>query len=142
MIRPLALAVLLASSGPAMAGGGPTILVHGNYCGPGNNAPAPPIDALDAACARHDDCTPDGGLPSRSCNARLAAEAGWISRDPYQDPGVRSAAGLVAGVAGLIPSEPDRPDSAYAALPGPGDGLLRHPELYADPPSEFAEPED
>ena len=32
--------------------GGPKILIHGNYCGPGNNAPLPPIDALDAACAR------------------------------------------------------------------------------------------
>jgi hypothetical protein len=136
MIRPLAI-VLFALSGPAAAADGPPILVHGNYCGPGNNAPLPPVDALDAACARHDACTPDDGLPSRSCNARLAAEAGWIARDPSQDPGVRSAAGLVAGVAGLIPSEPDRADPGYAALPAPGDGLLRHPELHADPPAEY-----
>ncbi len=38
----------------------PAALFHGNYCGLGNNAPLPPIDALDAACARHDACTPLG----------------------------------------------------------------------------------
>jgi hypothetical protein len=51
------------------------MLIHGNYCGPGNNAPLPPIDALDAACARHDACTPDGALAPKACNLRLQVDA-------------------------------------------------------------------
>ena len=67
--------------------GGPKMLIHGNYCGPGNNAPLPPIDALDAACARHDACTPEGGLPTPACNLRLQQEAALIARDPRQTRG-------------------------------------------------------
>ncbi|MEE7503677.1 hypothetical protein ACLBXO_14740 [Methylobacterium sp. C33D] len=109
---PLALATgcaALAASAQAQpaAFGGPKMLIHGNYCGPGNNAPLPPIDALDAACARHDACTPQGGLPSQACNLRLQQEATLISRDPRQPEDVRSMAGLVAATATLIPSEPN-----------------------------------
>jgi hypothetical protein len=90
-------------AGPALAqpaaNGGPKFLLHGNYCGPGNNAPLPPIDALDAACARHDDCTPDVGLPSKACNLRLEREAAAVARDPRQPEDVRSLAGLVASFA-------------------------------------------
>jgi hypothetical protein len=81
------------------ANGGPKFLIHGNYCGPGNNAPLPPIDALDAACARHDACTPDVGLPSRACNLRLEREAQAVARDPRQPDDVRSLAGFVASFA-------------------------------------------
>ncbi len=81
------------------ANGGPTLLIHGNYCGPGNNAPLPPIDALDAACARHDACTPDAGLPSKACNLRLQREAEAVARDPRQSGDVRSLAGFVAAFA-------------------------------------------
>ncbi|MDO9428390.1 MAG: hypothetical protein Q7T93_16355 [Methylobacterium sp.] len=81
------------------------LLVHGNYCGPGNNAPLPPIDALDAACARHDACTPSGGLPSKACNMRLEREAAAVSRDPRQSEDVRAMAGLVSTSIALIPSE-------------------------------------
>lgn len=88
--------------------GGPKILIHGNYCGPGNNAPLPPIDALDAACARHDACTPAGGLPSEACNLRLQQDAALIARDPRQPEKLRSMAGLIAATATLIPSEPGR----------------------------------
>jgi hypothetical protein len=81
------------------ANGGPKFLLHGNYCGPGNNAPLPPIDALDAACARHDACTPDVGLPSKACNLRLEREAAAVARDPGQPSDVRSLAGFVASFA-------------------------------------------
>ncbi|MER2198053.1 MULTISPECIES: hypothetical protein [Methylobacterium] len=81
------------------ANGGPKFLIHGNYCGPGNNAPLPPIDALDAACARHDACTPDVGLPSKACNIRLEREAEAVARDPRQPDGARSLAGFVASFA-------------------------------------------
>ncbi len=60
----------------------PTFLIHGNYCGRATTPPLAPVDALDAACARHDACTPDGGLPSKACNLRLQAEAERIANDP------------------------------------------------------------
>ncbi|WP_245516479.1 hypothetical protein [Methylobacterium segetis] len=98
-----AAAPTLAQAAPA--GRAPALLLHGNYCGPGNNGPLPPIDALDAACARHDACTPDQGLPSRACNARLQHEAEAISRDPREPEDLRTLAGLAALGAGLMPAE-------------------------------------
>ncbi|MCJ2137493.1 hypothetical protein MKK69_26200 [Methylobacterium sp. J-026] len=86
------------------ANGGPKLLIHGNYCGPGNNAPLPPIDALDAACARHDACTPDVGLPSKACNLRLERDAEAVARDPHQPDDVRALAGFVASFAASNPS--------------------------------------
>jgi hypothetical protein len=86
--------------------GAPKFLIHGNYCGPGNNAPLPPIDALDAACARHDACTPDVGLPSKACNLRLEREAEAVARDPRQPDDIRSLAGFVASFAASNPSSP------------------------------------
>lgn len=83
---------------------GPTLL-HGNYCGPGNNAPLAPIDALDGACARHDACTLSGGLPSRICNLNLQRDAALISRDPQQPEDLRALAGFVSAGASILPSE-------------------------------------
>jgi hypothetical protein len=130
MLTKLAAPLVLAAGCAALAAsaqaqpaafGGPKILIHGNYCGPGNNAPLPPIDALDAACARHDACTPSGGLPSQACNLRLQREATMISRDPRQPDDVRSLAGLVAATATLIPSEPNsRPPTVVATGPASG----------------------
>ncbi|AWN37558.1 hypothetical protein [Methylobacterium radiodurans] len=136
MIRPLVLLTLcLGAASPALAQsaalGGPldaplashrhrpTMLIHGNYCGPGNNAPRPPIDALDAACARHDACTPDGALPSRACNLRLQRDADLISRDPRQPDDLRALAGLVAAGAAIMPSEPGLAPRGLATAPAP-----------------------
>ena len=93
--------LILALANPAHAQPGsyeraPSALFHGNYCGPGNNAPAAPIDALDAACARHDACTPGTGLASKACNLRLQHEAEAISRDPRQPSDLRALAGFVS----------------------------------------------
>lgn len=108
-------ALVVAAAGlvplPARAQSGgyspaPSLLVHGNYCGLGNRAPLPPVDALDAACARHDACTPTGGLPSRRCNLRLFQEADMISRDPRQPDSVRDAAGFIAFSAATMPFDP------------------------------------
>jgi tRNA(fMet)-specific endonuclease VapC len=112
MIR-FALPLLMAAglSVPALAQPsvhGHASLLHGNYCGPGNNAPLPPIDALDAACARHDACTPDGALASRGCNLRLQRDADRIAHDPRQPDDLRAMAGLVAAGASLMPSDPGR----------------------------------
>ena len=80
------------------------MLLHGNYCGPGNNAPAAPVDVLDTACARHDACTPDGELPSKACNLRLQVDAERVASDPRQPEDLRMMAGLVATGAGMMPS--------------------------------------
>lgn len=110
MFPRLATSILLAVglASPSLAQSGsvparPTLLIHGNYCGPGNNAPLPPIDALDAACARHDACTPNDALPSQACNLRLQVEAERIANDPRQPPELRMVAGVVASGAAVLP---------------------------------------
>ncbi|ACA16075.1 conserved hypothetical protein [Methylobacterium sp. 4-46] len=111
-LTPIVLAFGLASPALAQAPAAPlapSLLMHGNYCGLGNRAPLPPVDALDAACARHDACTPAGGLPSRRCNLRLQWEADRISRDPRQPDDVRAAAGFIAFSAALLPFDPAPP---------------------------------
>ncbi len=135
MIRTIPFVLLLAA--PALSWGLPAtaqpaagldrpILVHGNYCGPGNNAPLPPIDALDAACARHDACTPTGSLPSKACNLRLEREASAIARDPRQTPDLRAMAGLISTSIAMLPTpNPIRPvtlrHGGSAATPQFGD---------------------
>ena len=119
LARPLMLAVGLASPAcaqSALTPRAPAHLIHGNYCGPGNNAPLPPIDALDAACARHDACTPVGGLPTPACNANLARAAQTVAQDPRQSQELRSIAGLVALGATMIPAE-DRDVASTASVP-------------------------
>jgi tRNA(fMet)-specific endonuclease VapC len=110
----LAAALALGPAAPALSQSLPRggMLLHGNYCGPGNRAPLPPIDALDAACARHDACTPRGGLASAACNARLQREAEAVANDPRQPSDLRGTAGIVALGATLLPSAP-----TYAAAP-------------------------
>ncbi|MCJ2084043.1 hypothetical protein [Methylobacterium sp. J-090] len=120
--------LLLSLASPVAAQPAPgldrPLLVHGNYCGPGNNAPLPPIDALDAACARHDACTPPGGLPSQACNRRLEREAAAIARDPRQSDELRATAGFISAGVALIPSdEMIRPASHRLGTSLPGSGL-------------------
>lgn len=95
----------------------PVILIHGNYCGPGNRAPLAPIDALDAACARHDACTPDDALPAKSCNLRLQREAAIVADDPRQPQDLRFMARLVSVGASMMlaRAEPGPPASVAAA---------------------------
>ncbi|MFC6746187.1 hypothetical protein [Methylobacterium persicinum] len=108
---PFALALCGTATAQTAAQHGRTALIHGNYCGPGNNAPAAPVDALDAACARHDACTPDGGLATKACNLRLQREAEAISHDPRQSDDLRAMAGLVSMGASMMLSsrEPEHP---------------------------------
>jgi len=124
MIRPFLSLVLLAGlASPTLAQavptvGRPVLLLHGNYCGPGNNAPAAPVDALDAACARHDACTPDDALPSKACNLRLQVEAGRVADDSRQPEDLRFMAGLVASAAAMMPyALPGTPDPTRPSPP-------------------------
>ncbi|MHB2208225.1 hypothetical protein [Methylobacterium sp. CM6257] len=128
IVPPLLLATCLSAPALAQSSGlqQPAALFHGNYCGIGNNAPLPPIDALDAACARHDACTPIGGLPSRACNLRLQWETDRISRDPRQPDDIRALAGFVSAGAALLPSDLNAPaavrvpvSARYGAPPAP-----------------------
>jgi hypothetical protein len=111
-----ALAILTWQPRPAAATEGATLLFHGNYCGPGNRGPGvPPTDALDRACARHDACTPDAGLPTCACNDRLRAEAGAVSDDPRQPGDLRALAGIVSAGAVALACRP----GAYGPPPPP-----------------------
>lgn len=58
-------------------------LFHGNYCGKGQRGEGlAPIDALDAACMRHDACYGTAGYSSCNCDATLRREATAVSDDP------------------------------------------------------------
>lgn len=81
-----------------------TLLIHGNYCGPGNRSPRPPVDALDLACMHHDRCSPPRGqIPTCACNDRLHAEAEAISLDPSQPESLRDTARFIADTATALP---------------------------------------
>jgi hypothetical protein len=81
-----------------------TLLIHGNYCGPGNRSPRPPIDALDLACMHHDQCSPPRGqIATCACNDRLHEEAEAVSQDPNQPESLRDTAGFVADTATALP---------------------------------------
>ena len=84
---------------PKLPGADGSLVFHGNYCGPGSRGPGlPPVDALDAACMRHDACSPaiGEGLPSCGCNARLQREASLVARNPRTPDDERVAAQFVA----------------------------------------------
>lgn len=75
----------------------PKLLIHGHYCGPGNDGPSvAPVDALDAACMRHDACMPDVGLPSCGCHRRLKRDASLIAASLRHSEDIRMLAGLIA----------------------------------------------
>lgn len=97
--------LILSLTSTALSQPAPAPMLYGNYCGPGNNAPLPPVDALDAACARHDACTPDGALASKACNFRLQQEAARLAQDPRQPDNLKAMAGVVSMGAALMPSE-------------------------------------
>jgi hypothetical protein len=78
------------------------MLFHGNYCGVGSRAGTAPVDALDAACMRHDACTPSGGIPSCACNARLQVESTAIARNARQPPELQFLASVTAAGAGMM----------------------------------------
>ncbi len=83
------------------------LLIHGNYCGPGNRKGAP-VDALDAACMRHDACMPSTGLPSCGCMARLQHEAEAVARNPSEPADVQILATATAAGAALVLCEGSR----------------------------------
>ncbi|CAO4165505.1 Phospholipase A2 domain-containing protein [Methylorubrum aminovorans] len=100
-----------APTPPDLGNGMPqgALVFHGNYCGPGSRgAGLPPVDALDRACMHHDACSPPvgQGLPTCSCNDRLAREATVVARTPRISDELRTAAQFVAVGAKALACEP------------------------------------
>jgi hypothetical protein len=93
-----------------MPGGGTSTYRRGLYCGPGwgfvrmdvisgriRNLPAA-IDAIDAACARHDQCYDDRGYFTGACNAALARDLARIVIANDSTPQQRLDAAIMAGI--------------------------------------------
>ena len=78
------------------------LLIHGNYCGIGNRPGTAPTDALDAACMRHDACTPTGGLPSCACDQRFRVEATAVAEDPTTPPDLKATALAASAAIALL----------------------------------------
>jgi hypothetical protein len=92
------------------------MLFHGNYCGVGSRAGTAPVDVLDAACMRHDACTPSGGIPSCACNARLQVESTAIAQDAHQPPELQFLASMTAAGAGLMICSPVSSNAAGPSI--------------------------
>jgi len=92
------------------------MLFHGNYCGVGSRAGTAPVDALDAACMRHDACTPSGGIPSCACNARLQVESTAIAHNTHQPPELQFLASMTAAGAGLMICAPVASNAAGPSI--------------------------
>ena len=98
------------------------LLMHGNYCGIGNRPGTQPVDALDAACMRHDDCTRTGALPSCTCDEHLRVAAANIANDRETPPDERVAATAAASAMAVLicktePGSTPRPEPASIERP-------------------------
>jgi hypothetical protein len=101
------------------------MLFHGNYCGVGSRVGAAPIDVLDAACMRHDACTPSGGLPSCACNARLQVESTAIAQNAHQPPELQFLASVTTAGAGMMFCTPVSLNAAPPSIRSTG-SRVRH----------------
>lgn len=78
-------------------------LFHGHYCGAGQRGEGlAPVDALDAACQRHDACFDAAGHRSCACNLSLQKEATAVSERPGLALEVRRRALSVAQAAEVM----------------------------------------
>lgn len=105
-------ATTMAQAGKLDSRSAVAMLFHGNYCGMGSRPGTRPVDALDAACMRHDACAPSGGIPSCDCNARLQIESTAISQNVTQPPDIQFLASVTAAGAGLMLCAPVSPGPA------------------------------
>ena len=115
--RALLVLVLLACHAPARAqevvppgpSGRGAVLIHGNFCGPGDRGPGyKPVDALDLACAHHDACSTDpasGVLTACICHRQLQVEADAVARDPRTPPRTRETAQFISNFATAMPCQ-------------------------------------
>lgn len=81
-----------------------SIPVYGNWCGP--NYPAnpvtagAPVDALDAACMRHDICTANRGRFDCGCDLALMSE---LRNTRWQNPRIQSDARGIYDAIAVVP---------------------------------------
>lgn len=111
----LSLAALLLAASPATASAQTALdpllhgqlVFHGNDCGHGQRGRHPvPVEALDAACPRHDACVTDFQLPTYACDIRLAQEVTRVARDPRTPAEERQAADFTARGSAVLPRRP------------------------------------
>jgi len=81
-----------------------SVAVYGNWCGPNypsNPALAgPPVDALDAACMRHDICTAQLGRFNCGCDLSFMTE---LRTTRWQNPAIQSQARGIYDAIAVIP---------------------------------------
>ncbi len=78
---------------------------HGRYCGTEAMDPTfrtRPIDALDAACMRHDRCYRNHPGDTGGCDAGLARAASRLENSPRLNEDVRRKAGVLDAVFSLL----------------------------------------
>jgi hypothetical protein len=79
------------------------VAIYGNWCGPGHSGPDTPIDAVDEACCRHDQCYCERGYADCSCDRGLIA--GLL--DAIDEAGIPAAGRVVAGgIATALAADP------------------------------------
>ena len=77
--------------------------LYGNWCGPGNVGPDTPIDAVDEACCRHDQCYCERGYADCSCDRGLITDL----LDAIDEPNVPASGRLIgAGIAVALAADP------------------------------------
>lgn len=80
--------------------------IHGNYCGLGNRG-GQPVDSLDAACKKHDECYDRVGRGACSCDKVLAETAAVLAGFGSDlDMAAREKSALVAAFFGSTPCIP------------------------------------
>lgn len=70
---------------------------HGNWCGPGHSGPGVPIDAVDEACCRHDQCFCAEGYDDCACNRQAMLRMPGAVVDSSTSPHGKVVGNLIAG---------------------------------------------
>jgi hypothetical protein len=83
-------------------------LYHGNFCGAGSRLGAlEPIDELDAACKRHDECYERNARRACGCDRQLKRDAFAIAESPRFSREIRARAGTIMQAAELMACDGD-----------------------------------
>jgi hypothetical protein len=78
-------------------------MYHGNFCGTATRVGVvEPVDELDAACKRHDDCYDISGHRSCTCDRQLKREALAIADSAQFSRDIRARAATIAQAAELM----------------------------------------
>lgn len=96
--------VMAALLWPMMATAQMSLPVYGNWCGPDHpvnpSRAGPPVNALDAACMRHDYCTAVQGRFNCGCDLTMMYE---LRNTPWDNPFLQSDARGIYDAIAVIP---------------------------------------